>query len=56
MERLERAPVEGSPFIRCTITCRFHETVPEPAPADPSTRLRVALSESKGDNAKGTKR
>jgi Tfp pilus assembly protein PilN len=41
MERLERAPVDGSPFIRCTITCRFHETVPEPAPAD---------------NAKGTKR
>lgn len=41
MERLERAPAEGSPFIRCTITCRFHETVPEPAPAD---------------NAKGTKR
>jgi Tfp pilus assembly PilM family ATPase len=56
MERLERAPAKGSPFIRCTITCRFHETVPEPAPADPSTRLRVALSESKGDNAKGTKR
>jgi len=56
MERLERAPAEGSPFVRYTLTCRFHETVPEPAPADPSTRLRVALSESKGDNAKGTKR
>jgi hypothetical protein len=55
MERLERAPIEGSPFIRYTITCRFHETAPEPAPADPSTMPRGALSESKGENAKGTK-